>query len=176
MDYIHQGRHLAWWSPDWRGILPLDGLKVSRSLRKSIARMETRVDSCFRDVITTCATLKREGKWITEEYIEAYTRLHELGYAHSVETFVDGKLVGGLYGVRVGAFFAGESMFHIATDASKVALARLVDEMNAAGMALLDVQWHTPHLASMGVIEMPRLEYLQLLDKALVTPSLGWQR
>ena len=170
-----RGEALGWWSPLERGVLPLDGLVVSRSLHKSIARYETRVDTCFTDVILQCAKLPREGTWITDEFVSAYMRLFELGYAHSVETFRDGELVGGLYGVRIGAFFAGESMFHTATDASKVALSRLVDEMNAAGMSLLDVQWQTPHLATLGVIEVPRLEYLQLLDKALGTPSLGWQ-
>lgn len=169
------GKVLAWWSPLERGVLPLDGLVVSRSLRKSIATYETRIDTCFADVILRCANLPREGTWITDEFVAAYIRLFELGYAHSVETFRDGELVGGLYGVRIGAFFAGESMFHTATDASKVALCRLVDEMNMAGMKLLDVQWQTPHLATLGVIEVPRLEYLQLLDKALGTPSLGWQ-
>ena len=169
-----RGETLGWWSPTERGVLPLDGLKMSRSLRKSAARYETRVDTCFADVILKCAKEHRDGAWITDEFVAAYLRLHQLGYAHSVETFLDGELVGGLYGVRIAAFFAGESMFHTATDASKVALCRLVDEMNAAGMLLLDVQWQTPHLKTLGVIEVPRLDYLRLLDKALETPSLGW--
>lgn len=171
-----RGRVLGWWSPTERGVLPLDGFKSSRSLQKSARKYETRIDTCFRDVVTMCAELPRDGRWITGEFIDAYTELHRLGYAHSIETFKGDQLVGGLYGVRINGFFAGESMFHVSTDASKVALWRLVQEMNRAGMTLLDVQWQTPHLASLGVIRIGRLEYMEQLSKALEAPNLGWSR
>jgi leucyl/phenylalanyl-tRNA--protein transferase len=159
---------LAWWSPDPRGILPLDGLRVSRSLRQSAKRYDVRVDTCFADVIRACADPKRPSGWITREFIDAYSRLHELGWAHSVETFDrDGRLAGGLYGVRINGLFAGESMFQTQRDASKVALLTLVDLMRESGMTLLDVQWHTAHLGSLGAIEVPRARYLELLAGAL---------
>ena len=155
---------LAWWSPDPRGILPLDGLRVTRSMRQSAKRYEVRVDTCFERVMRACADPSRESGWITESFIAAYTRLHELGWAHSVETFDrDGVLAGGLYGVRIGGLFAGESMFHVQRDASKVALMALVDLMRASGMALLDVQWHSEHLASLGVVAIAREEYFARL-------------
>src|SRR5690606_23365927 len=116
---------LAWWSPDPRAVLPLDGLKVSRSLRRSIDRYEVRFDTAFAAVVEACADPDRPGSWITPEVAAAYVRLHELGWAHSVETWRDGRLVGGLYGVAIGGLFAGESMFHHDTDASKVALVGL---------------------------------------------------
>ena len=174
--HTRRGDALGWWSPVERGVLPLDGFHVSGSLRKSIRKFETRIDTCFETLITMCAELPRDGRWITPEFISAYTKLHELGYAHSVEVFRNDELVGGLYGVRINGFFAGESMFHIATDASKVALWRLTEEMKRAGMSLLDVQWQTPHLESLGVIKVSRLEYLQKLSKALEAPNLGWSR
>ena len=155
---------LAWWSPDPRGILPLDGLRVTRSMRQSAKRYEVRVDTCFERVMRACADPSRESGWITESFIAAYTRLHELGWAHSVETFDrDGVLAGGLYGVRIGGLFAGESMFHVQRDASKVALMALVDLMRGSGMALLDVQWHSEHLASLGVVAIAREEYFARL-------------
>jgi leucyl/phenylalanyl-tRNA--protein transferase len=162
-----RGRVLGWWSPTERGVLPLDGFNCSRSLQKSARKYETRIDTCFRDVVTMCAELPRDGRWITGEFIDAYTELHRLGYAHSIETFKGNQLVGGLYGVRINGFFAGESMFHRERDASKVALMYLVDIMNAASMTLLDTQWKTEHLASMGGIEIPRAEYLALLEQAV---------
>ncbi|HEX5771113.1 MAG TPA: leucyl/phenylalanyl-tRNA--protein transferase, partial [Nocardioidaceae bacterium] len=113
---------MLWWSPDPRGVLPLDGLKVSRSLRASVRRMEVRVDTDFDAVIRACGDPSRDSGWIDDEIVDAYTELHELGWAHSVETWQDGRLVGGLYGVAIGGLFAGESMFHRVTDASKVAL------------------------------------------------------
>lgn len=166
------GMPMLWWSPDPRGILPLDGLKVSRSLRASVRRMEVRVDTAFDEVISACADPSRDSGWIDEEIIDAYTELHELGWAHSVETWQDDRLVGGLYGIAIGGLFAGESMFHRVTDASKVALVGLVDLLRDeyADRRLLDVQWSTPHLASMGVVEVPRSTYLDLLQDALELP------
>ena len=163
---------MLWWSPDPRGILPLDGLRVSRSLRASVRRMEVRVDTAFDEVIRACADPDRESGWIDEEVVDAYTELHELGWAHSVETWQDGTLVGGLYGVAIGGLFAGESMFHRVTDASKVALVGLVGLLRDeyAERRLLDVQWSTPHLASLGVVEVRRSTYLDLLDGALDLP------
>lgn len=163
---------MLWWSPGPRGILPLDGLKVSRSLRASVRRMEIRVDTCFEEVVRACADPTRDSGWIDEEIIDAYTALHELGWAHSVETWQDGRLVGGLYGVAIGGLFAGESMFHRVTDASKVALVGLVDLLRDryADRRLLDVQWQTPHLASLGVVEVRRTDYLDLLADALELP------
>ena len=163
---------MLWWSPDPRGILPLGGLKVSRSLRASVRRMEVRVDTAFDEVIRACADPGRDSGWIDEEIVTAYTELHDLGWAHSVETWQDGRLVGGLYGVAIGGLFAGESMFHRATDASKVALVGLVDLLRDehADQRVLDVQWSTPHLASLGVVEVRRSTYLDLLQCALELP------
>jgi leucyl/phenylalanyl-tRNA--protein transferase len=159
---------LGWWSPDPRGILPLDNLRTPRSLRQSAKRYEVRVDTCFVDVIRGCADPSREDGWITDEFIDAYTRLHRLGWAHSIEVFAsDGTLAGGLYGVRVERFFAGESMFHRRRDASKVALMALVHLMQASAMTLLDVQWRTEHLGSLGAIEVSRDEYLRRLRDAV---------
>ena len=160
-------RLVGWWSPDPRGILPLDALRVSRSLRKSVARFEVREDTSFEAVMRACADPRRPHGWINEDFVAAYRRLHELGWAHSVETWQDGELVGGLYGVRIGRFFAGESMFHRVTDASKVALVALVDELRATGATLLDVQWNTEHLASLGATAIPRDEYLARLADAI---------
>lgn len=170
---ISDGRRevLAWWSPDPRAILPLDGLRVSRSLRRSLARFEVRVDTAFDLVVEACADPDRRGRWITPAIAEAYGELHRLGWAHSVETWApDGRLVGGLYGVAVGGLFAGESMFHHETDASKVALVALVRRLRAGGATLLDVQWSTPHLASLGVVEIPRRDYLGRLAVAVHRP------
>lgn len=155
---------LGWWSPDPRGILPLDGLRVSRSLRRSCVRFRTTIDADFGAVVDACADVRRSHGWITPEISSAYGELHRLGWAHSVETWNGDDLVGGLYGVQVGGLFAGESMFHLERDASKVALVALVDALGgAAGAAegrLLDVQWPTPHLRSLGVVSIPRREYL----------------
>jgi leucyl/phenylalanyl-tRNA--protein transferase len=172
---------LAWWSPEPRGVLPLDGLRVSRSLRKSCARFEVRVDSAFPEVLAACAERSRVGHWITDDIAAAYVRLHRLGWAHSVEAWSldDGRLAGGLYGIAVAGLFAGESMFHrpdIGRDASKAALVGLVALLRAAGPAgrLLDVQWQTPHHASLGVVEIPRHEYLGRLAVALSLPDPDW--
>ncbi|HEU4513116.1 MAG TPA: leucyl/phenylalanyl-tRNA--protein transferase [Nocardioidaceae bacterium] len=167
-----RGMPMLWWSPDPRGILPLDRLKVSRSLRTSVRRMEVRVDTAFDEVIRACGDPSRDSGWIDDDIVDAYTELHDLGWAHSVESWQDGHLVGGLYGVAIGGLFAGESMFHRVADASKVALVGLVDLLRDehADKRLLDVQWSTPHLASLGVVEVPRTTYLDLLNDALEVP------
>jgi leucyl/phenylalanyl-tRNA--protein transferase len=163
-------RRLAWWSPDPRGVLPIDGLRVSRSLRKACARFEIRVDSAFGAVVDACADPHRPHGWITKDIRRAYGSLHELGWAHSVEAWSDDELVGGLYGVGIGGLFAGESMFHRATDASKVALVALVALLDPHPDTLIDVQWATPHLGSLGVVEVPRPEYLRRLARAVRRP------
>jgi len=165
-----EGR-LAWWSPEPRAILPLDGLRVSRSLRRSCSTFDVQIDTAFDEVITACADTRRRGAWIRPEVRAAYVRLHELGWAHSVEAWTpEGVLAGGLYGLAIGGFFAGESMFHRRTDASKAALVGLVRELADGGSALLDVQWCTDHLASLGVIEIPRADYLGRLAEAIALP------
>jgi len=165
---------LAWWSPEPRGILPLEGLRVSRSLRRSCTRFEIRVDTAFEDVIDACGDASREGRWITSEVRAAYVALHELGWVHSVEAWDEaGTLAGGLYGVSIGGLFAGESMFHRSTDASKVALVALVELLRRSGATLLDVQWVTPHLASLGAIEIPRERYLSLVADAVARGHVG---
>jgi leucyl/phenylalanyl-tRNA--protein transferase len=158
---------LGWWSPDPRAIIPLDNLKVSRSLHRSCRRFDIRVDEEFAAVVQACSDPRRPGGWITAEIQAAYGRLHELGWAHSVEAWASGSLVGGLYGVAIGGFFAGESMFHRANDASKVALVALVELLIERGARLLDVQWLTPHLASLGAVEIPRSDYLDRLAEAI---------
>lgn len=158
---------IAWYSPDPRGVLPLDGLKVSKSLRRSRRRYRVTTNTAFTQVMEACASPEREGRWITPEFVDAYSHMFDLGWAHSFEVWDDdNQLVGGLYGLRIDRFFAGEAMFHTATDASKVALVELVEWLNTSGATLLDVQWATPHLASLGVIEMPRREYLRRLADA----------
>lgn len=167
---------LAWWSPDPRGVLPLDDLRVPRSLRASARRYEVSVDRCFADVMRACADGRRDHGWITDEFIETYSQLHRMGWAHSVEVWTTaGELAGGLYGIEIGGLFAGESMFHRERDASKVALVALVERLRAAdGDRLLDVQWCTDHLASLGAIDVSRAEYLSRLQAALPsTPCLG---
>jgi len=161
-------RIVGWWSPDPRGILPLDNLRVTRSMRQSARRYDVRIDTCFADIIRACANPSRESAWITDEFIRAFTMLHELGWAHSIEVFDrQGRLAAGLYGVRINGLFAGESMFHVQRDASKVALMALVQLMRDTGMTLLDVQWRTGHLGSLGAIDVSRGQYLSLLDEAL---------
>jgi leucyl/phenylalanyl-tRNA--protein transferase len=164
-------RKLGWWSPDPRGVLPLDGLVVSRSLRRSLRRYEVRVDTAFERVVRACADPGREHGWIDADIVAAYTRLHEMGWAHSVEAWEHDHLVGGLYGVSIGSFFAGESMFHVAQDASKVALVHLVELLRDGDRPVLDVQWSTPHLASLGVVEMDRSEYLRAARTAMAGPT-----
>jgi len=159
---------IAWWSPDPRAIIPLDGLHISRSLRRSMRRFTITIDTAFDDVMAACGDPGRPHGWIDRQMCEAYSELHRRGWAHSVETRTDdGELVGGIYGVGIRRFFAGESMFHHTRDASKVALVALVDLLRAAGVELFDVQWQTPHLASLGAIEIPRRDYLRRLQHAL---------
>jgi leucyl/phenylalanyl-tRNA--protein transferase len=163
---------MGWWSPDPRGVLLPGHLRISRSLRRSLRDFEIRVDTAFPQVIERCADPSRDGCWITPEIIAAYTRLHELGWAHSVEAWRGGELLGGLYGLALGGLFAGESMFHLATDASKCALVGLADLVFADGdpRRVIDVQWATPHLASLGVSEIPRSDYLARLKRSLPLP------
>jgi len=173
-----RSRRMAWWSPVERGILPAGGLRITRSMRQSARSMEIRVDTAFAEVVAGCADPRRPGAWISEDMRAAYTRLHDLGWAHSVETWRGGELVGGLYGVAVGGLFAGESMFHRARDASKVALMGLVDLLcdEHGERRLVDVQWQTPHLASLGVVSVPRPTYLAALERALDVPlPTPWQ-
>ncbi|MEO7236169.1 MAG: leucyl/phenylalanyl-tRNA--protein transferase [Lapillicoccus sp.] len=166
------GEPLGWWSPDPRGVLRPGDLHVSRSLRRRLADFEIRVDTDFPGVVAGCADPSRSGRWITPAITAAYTRLHALGWAHSIEVVQDGALVGGLYGLAVGGLFAGESMFHRVTDASKAAVVAMHDLVVADGdpRRLIDVQWRTPHLGSLGVSEVPREEYLRLLAVALAAP------
>lgn len=165
--HLPDGR-LAWWSPTMRGVLPLDGLKVSRSLRRSTRSFTTTIDAAFDDVVEGCADPDRPHGWITAEIARAYKDLHRFGWAHSVEAWAGPELVGGLYGVAIGGAFFGESMFHRRSDASKVALVRLVDHLRGCGATLLDVQWATEHLVSLGVVEIPREDYLERLAEAVV--------
>jgi leucyl/phenylalanyl-tRNA--protein transferase len=159
---------LLWWSPQMRAIIPLDGLKISRTMRRSAKKFEIRIDTQFENVMRNCAAPHRDNGWITEDFINAYVRLHHLGWAHSIEVIDEsGLLAGGLYGVRINKFFAGESMFHLVRDASKVALMALVETMKSSEMSLLDVQWLTPHLASLGAVAIKRDEYLRRLEVAV---------
>ena len=159
---------LAWWWPDPRGVLPIDALRITRSLRQSMKSFTFSVDRDFVGVMRECADERRDSGWITDEFIDTYTALHRMGWAHSVEVWRDDDLVGGLYGIEIGGLFAGESMFHRATDASKAALVVLVDLLRAGGGdRVLDVQWCTEHLASLGAAEIPRTEYLARLSGAL---------
>lgn len=166
---------MGWFSPVRRGVLPLDALIVSRSLRRSAGHFEIRVDTSFEEVIDACGDRRRPGAWISPEIRAAYLRLHELGWVHSIEAWREGRLAGGLYGVSIGGLFAGESMFHRETDASKVALMGLVDVLSDkhADQRVLDVQWQTDHLATLGVIEIPRAAYLSRLRGALALPLPG---
>lgn len=166
---------LGWWSPDPRGVLPLAGMRVTRSLRASLRRFEFTVDGAFAEVMEACRAGRTDGAWITDDFLATYTHLHELGWAHSIEVWREGELVGGLYGIEVGGLFAGESMFHRVRDASKAALAVLVEQLVAGEGAdgrLLDVQWRTDHLASLGVVEIPRADYLARLETALTLPAV----
>jgi leucyl/phenylalanyl-tRNA--protein transferase len=168
---------LGWWSPDPRGVLPLDSLIISKSLETSAKKFSITYDEDFMGVMRGCQAA-REDAWITPEFLVAYQCLHELGHAHSVEVRDEkSRLVGGLYGVEVGGLFAGESMFYLKRDASKVALIALVNQLRSPGEKnrLLDVQWRTNHLATLGVVAIPRVKYLDLLTAALPTkPAFGY--
>ena len=159
---------IRWLSPDPRAIIDLDAFHIPRTLGRIVRqeRFEVRHDRAFETVIRACAD-RPEGTWISEEIIAGYTLLHEFGFAHSVEAYRDGELVGGLYGVALRGAFFGESMFHRATDASKVALVHLVERLRAGGYRLLDVQFVTPHLRRFGTEEIPRHDYLERLAAAL---------
>lgn len=163
---------IGWYSPDPRCIFELDQLKVSRSLRKIVqsGRFEVRIDSAFTAVMRACGD-RPDGTWISPEILRVYQQLHLMGFAHSVETWHAGELAGGLYGVSLGGAFFGESMFHRVTDASKVALVALVAKMKNHGFTLLDCQWQTSHLASLGAVEISRAEYLRRLRAALALDS-----
>lgn len=160
---------IGWFSPDPRAIIPLDAFHVPGRLARVVrsGRFEIRIDTSFEAVMRACGERPGEGTWISDEILESYVALHRLGLAHSVETWRDGRLAGGLYGVSLGGAFFGESMFHRETDASKVALVALVDRLRRRGYVLLDTQWTTPHLEQFGTIEIPRSEYLARLDDAL---------
>lgn len=163
---------VTWWSPDPRGVLPLEDFHIPQSLAKFIRKgvYEVTKDRAFREVMAACAAPdpKRGGTWIAPEFITAYTRLHELGHAHSVECWSDGKLMGGIYGVKVGGAFAGESMFHRADNASKIVLCHLVDHLRARGFVLFDIQMVTAATKPFGAREIPRAEYLKRLAQAVM--------
>lgn len=164
---------MGWWSPLRRGVLELDALVVSRSLRRSCRDFEIRIDTAFDEVVEACADPGRPHGWIDPTITAAYRRLHDLGWAHSVEAWRDGRLVGGLYGLAIGGLFAGESMFHVARDASKVALVGLVDLLRDEHDRLIDVQWSTPHLVSLGVRDVDREAYLARLPSLFTAPYPG---
>jgi len=159
---------IQWHFPDTRAIIPIDGLKITRSLHQTIKKknFQIRINTAFEEVMHQCA--KRDDTWISDEIIQSYVQLHKLGFAHSVEAWKDNFLAGGLYGVALGAAFFGESMFSRVRDASKVALVYLVDKLRAGKFELLDTQFNTPHLTRLGAIEIPRENYLHLLKKAVV--------
>jgi leucyl/phenylalanyl-tRNA--protein transferase len=158
---------ICWWSPDPRAIFELDGLHVSRRLARTVcsSRFQVTVNQDFAGVIRGCA--RAEGTWITSEMIGAYERMHELGYGHSIEVWQEGKLAGGIYGIAIGGFFAGESMFTHRRDASKVALVHLVERLRTRGFELFDIQFLTEHTARLGAIEIPRNAYMKRLAHAL---------
>jgi len=166
---VNRHGDLRWFSPDPRALIPLDNrFHISRGLKRALKkrRFDVTVDEDFEGVIRACSTA-HGSTWISKEILHAYCNLHQHGFAHSVETRLDGKLVGGLYGVHIRGAFFGESMFHRETDASKVALVALVERLRASGFVLLDTQWTTPHLEQFGAFEIPRSDYLKLLAIAL---------
>ena len=175
--WYSEGDPILWWSPDPRMVLFPEELKVSRSLRKAAARgtFEIRMDTAFREVMEACSGPRdgQAGTWIVDEIIEAYTTLHRMGFAHSVESWRDGRLVGGLYGVALGRAFFGESMFARETDASKVALVALVARLRARDFTVIDCQQNTAHLASLGAREIPRAAFSQLLQESIQYPLAG---
>jgi leucyl/phenylalanyl-tRNA---protein transferase len=158
---------IAWFSPDPRGIIPLDAFHIPHGLKRALKKeiFEIRLNTAFEEVIRACG--ERAETWISEQIVESYLNLHKLGFAHSVEAWLGNELAGGLYGVSVYGAFFGESMFHRVTDASKVALVELVNRLNARGYHLLDTQYVTGHLAKFGAVEIPRANYMRLLKQAL---------
>ena len=163
---------IQWYRPDPRAIFPLDEFHISRSLLRKIKKKEyeVRINSCFETIIRLCRDRHKEGVWITEKMLAMYTRLHSMGYAHSLEIFLNHQLAGGLYGVAIGGAFFGESMFHVQKDCSKIALCELVSRMKEKGMILLDTQFSTPHLERFGVKTIPDSDYCVLLRKAISLP------
>lgn len=174
--WFNEGEPLLWWSPDPRMVLFPPELRLSRSLRKRIrARtFDVTMDTAFADVMSACGETRRgeEGTWISPEMIDAYTELHRRGHAHSVEAWAEGQLAGGLYGVALGRMFFGESMFARQPDASKVALSRLVDQLERWGFEMIDCQVATPHLASLGAREIPREEFIARLAALMAQPAM----
>ena len=179
--WFNDDQPILWWSPDPRMVLIPAEMKVSRSLAKTLrnSRFEVRADTAFRDVIQNCSLPRhgQDGTWITPQMVDAYCELHRNGIAHSVETWLDGELVGGLYGVALGRAFFGESMFTRVSDASKVALAALVRQLEAWGFGLVDCQMNTAHLASFGAREIPRADFTRRLRELIHYPSVPapWQ-
>jgi leucyl/phenylalanyl-tRNA--protein transferase len=172
---VGRGGPVAWWSPDPRGILPLDAFHESRSLGRSRRRFVITVDTAFEEVMRACAEPGRPHGWIDDDFVDAYTGLHRLGWAHSIEALTPaGALAGGVYGVAIGGLFAAESMFHRATDAGKAALAALVELLREGDATLLDVQWTTPHLSSLGAVDVPRAKYLELMADAVARAGPRW--
>jgi leucyl/phenylalanyl-tRNA--protein transferase len=178
--WYSEDQPILWWSPDPRLVLDLKDFKISRSLRKTLKKevFQITFDRAFEEVIRACASVPREaqnGTWITDEMEKAYIKLHGLGYAHSVESWFGGKLAGGLYGVSLGKCFFGESMFHLKTDASKVALATLVEKLKSWDFHFIDSQMTTEHMLSLGAKELPRRIFLKRLQLALRYPTRRWR-
>jgi leucyl/phenylalanyl-tRNA---protein transferase len=173
--WYNEGDPVLWWSPDPRAIIELNGLHISRSLARVIKsnKFQITLNKCFAEVMRACGENRDGGTWVTSEMLNSYTDLHNLGFAHSVETWVPDDesdeliLAGGVYGVAIGGFFSAESMFYRVTDASKVALAALVSQLNTRGYQLLDVQMRTEHTTRMGAIDIPRADYLRRLKEAI---------
>lgn len=178
--WFNSGEPILWWSPDPRMVLFPNEFKISRSLGKTLrhGKHEVRCDTAFEEVMRACAAPRDDqgGTWIHEDMIAAYGALHELGHAHSVETWLDGKLVGGLYGIAIGRMFYGESMFHTSRDASKIALAHLARQLEDWQFGMIDCQMNTPHLASLGAREIPRTEFIARLQELVnCEPVTHWQ-
>jgi leucyl/phenylalanyl-tRNA--protein transferase len=173
MDVQPEGL-LGWWSPDPRAVLPLDAIRITKSLRKSMRHFSVTRDVAFHEVMRACSRPQAPDVWITQDFLDAYCLLHDMGWAHSIEVWSGNDLVGGLYGVEIGGLFAGESMFHRVRDASKTALVALVNALGGVDGAregrVLDVQWRTDHLGSMGAIEIPRSSYLDRIAVAFRLP------
>jgi leucyl/phenylalanyl-tRNA---protein transferase len=179
--WFNEGDPILWWSPDPRAIFEIDGVRCSRSLAKTIksGKFTITLNTCFERVMRACGETRPQGTWVTDDMIAAYTELHRLGYAHSLETWVtnaDGsrELAGGIYGIAIGGLFAGESMFHTVTDASKVALVSLAKHLQSRGYTLFDTQMVTPHTISMGAFEIPREDYLAKLELALMMDHVSF--
>lgn len=167
--WFNEGDPILWWSPDPRTVIELNGLHISRRLARTIrsGKFRVTVNACFERVMRSCGENREGGTWVTPDMLAAYTRLHQLGYAHSVETWVGDELAGGVYGVAIGGLFAAESMFYRISDGSKVALAALVDRLRDRGYVLLDVQMKTPHTERLGATDIPRTDYLRRLRDAV---------